>query len=97
MANSAEYMSRGSLVSPRHDESFALVYHGKARYKLFFVSVFSFLFEIVNHGGRRGNTVRALAQWRYLVALHEATDALHRAMCPALHHRIRMAFEIASI
>jgi hypothetical protein len=23
---------------------------------------------------------RALAQWRYLVALHEATDALHQAM-----------------
>ncbi len=42
--------------------------------------VFFFLFKIVDHGGRRGNTARALAQWRHLVALHEATDALHRAM-----------------
>ena len=30
-ASCAEYMSRGSLVSPRHDIFFALVYHGKAR------------------------------------------------------------------
>jgi hypothetical protein len=44
-----------------------------------FVSVF-FLFEIVDHGGRQGNTVRALAQWRHLVALHESMDVLHRAM-----------------
>ena len=42
--------------------------------------VFFFLFKIVNHGGRQGNTAQALAQWRHLVALHEATDALHRAM-----------------
>jgi hypothetical protein len=27
--------------------------------------------------------VRALARWRRFVALHEATDALHRAMCLA--------------
>ncbi len=40
---------------------------------------------------------QALAQWRHLVALHEATDALHRAMRPALHRRIRMAIEIASV
>jgi hypothetical protein len=46
---------------------------------LCFGSVF-ILFKIVNHGGRRGNTAWALAQWRHLVALHEATDALHRAM-----------------
>jgi hypothetical protein len=30
------------------------------------------------------------------VALHEATDALSWAMCPALYCRIRMAIEIAS-
>jgi hypothetical protein len=59
--------------------------------------VFFFLFKIVNHGGRQGNTVRALAQWRHLVALHEAMDALHRAMRPASHRRIRMAIEIASV
>jgi hypothetical protein len=30
------------------------------------------------------------------VASHEATDALHRAMRPALHRRIRMVIEVAS-
>ncbi len=59
--------------------------------------MFFFLFEIVDHGGRRGNTARALAQWWHLVALHEATDALHQAMRPTLHHRICMAFKIASV
>jgi hypothetical protein len=39
-----------------------------------------FLFKIVNHGGRRGNMARAFARWRHLVALHEATYALHWAM-----------------
>ncbi len=61
-----------------------------------FVSVF-FLFEIVDHGGRRGNTVRALARWWHLVVLHEATNALHWVMRPASHHRICMAFDIASV
>jgi hypothetical protein len=45
----------------------------------FVSSVFSF-FEIVNHGGRPGNTAGALAQWQHLVALHEATDGLHQTM-----------------
>ena len=54
-----------------------------------FVSVF-FLFEIVDHGGSWGNTAQALAQWRHLVALHEAMDALHWAKHPALHRPIRM-------
>ncbi len=59
---------------------------------VFFVS-----FEIVGNGSHRGNTAWALAQWWYLVALHEATDALHQAMRLALHHRIRMAIEITSV
>jgi hypothetical protein len=59
--------------------------------------VFFFLFEIVDHDGCRGNMARALARWQHLVALHEVTDALHWAMRPALHHRIRMAFKIASV
>jgi hypothetical protein len=59
--------------------------------------VFFFLFKIVNHGSRRGNTVQALARWRHLMVLHEATDALHRAMRPALHRCICMVIEIASI
>jgi hypothetical protein len=54
-------------------------------------------FEIVDHGGRRGNTARALAQWWHLVALHAATEVLHWAMHLASHHRICMAFKIASI
>jgi hypothetical protein len=39
--------------------------------------------EIVDHGGCRGNTARALARWQHLVASHEAMDALHQAMCIA--------------
>jgi hypothetical protein len=62
-----------------------------------YVLLVFFLFKIVDHGGRRGNTAWALAQWQHLVALHEATDALHRAMRPASHQRIRMAIEIASV
>ncbi len=54
-------------------------------------------FKIVDHGGRWGDMAWALAQWRHLVALHEATDALHWAMRPASHRRIRMAIKIASV
>jgi hypothetical protein len=32
------------------------------------------------HGVRRADTARALARWRYLVALHEATDTLYWSM-----------------
>jgi hypothetical protein len=46
----------------------------------FFVS-----FKIVGHGGRRVDMAWSLARWRHLVALHEATDAIHWAMRPALH------------
>ncbi len=58
--------------------------------------VFFFSFKIVDHGGCQGNTARALPRWRHLVALHEATDALHWVVCPALHCRISMAIKIAS-
>jgi len=34
-----------------------------------------------DHGVRRADTARAHARWRYLVASHEATDTLYRAMC----------------
>jgi hypothetical protein len=61
-----------------------------------FCQFFYVLFKIVDHGGRQGNTAWALAQWRHLVTLHEATDALHRAMHSALYCRIRMAIAIAS-
>jgi hypothetical protein len=52
------------------------------------------LFEFVDHGGCRGNTVQALAQWRHPVALSEALDVIHRAMCPASYRRIAMAIKI---
>jgi hypothetical protein len=53
-----------------------------------------FLFDIVNLGGRQGNTARALARWRHLVASHEATDALHQAMRIAPYCPGGMAIEI---
>ena len=34
-----------------------------------------------DHGVRQADTARAHARWRYLVASHEATDMLYRAMC----------------
>ena len=36
-----------------------------------------------DHGVRRADTARAHARWRHLVALHEATDTLHRVTCLA--------------
>jgi hypothetical protein len=65
--------------------------------KKYVLLVFFFLFEIVDHGSRRGDTARALAQWRHLVALHESTDALYKAMRPTSHQRICMAIKIASV
>jgi hypothetical protein len=51
--------------------------------------------EIVDHGGRRGDAMRALARWRNsLGASSEALVVLHRAMRPALHRRIRMVVKI---
>jgi hypothetical protein len=47
---------------------------------LCFVIFFFVSCKIVNHGGRQGNTACALAQWRHLVASHEALDVLHWAM-----------------
>ncbi len=36
-----------------------------------------------DHGVRRANTARALAQWWHLGASHEATNTLHWVMCLA--------------
>jgi hypothetical protein len=38
-----------------------------------------------DHGVRRADTARAHARWWLVVASHEATDTLHRAMCLALY------------
>ena len=51
--------------------------------------------KIDDHGVRRGDTGRILAQWRRPVAPLEAMDVLHRAMHAVSHRRIRMAIETA--
>jgi hypothetical protein len=48
-----------------------------------------------DHGVRRADTARAHARWRYLVASHEATDTLHRAMCLAPYLPVGMVVAIA--
>jgi len=53
-----------------------------------------FFFEIVDHGGRRGDAMRALARWRHPLASSEALVVLCREMHPASHRRIRMVVEI---
>ena len=53
-----------------------------------------FLFEIVDHGGRRGDAMQALARWRHPLASSEALVVLHWAMRPASHRRIRMVVKI---
>jgi hypothetical protein len=59
--------------------------------------VFFFTFKIINHGGRRGNTAWALTRWRHLVALHEATDALHWVICTTPYRSGSMAIKIVAI
>ena len=49
--------------------------------------------EIIDHGGRRGDMTRALAQWQHLVASHEATNALHWVMRIALYRPGAMAIK----
>ena len=61
-----------------------------------FLSVLCCFNEFVDHGGRRGNMVQALAQWRHPVPSSEALDVLYREMRPASYRRIAMAIEIAS-
>ena len=48
-----------------------------------------------DHGVRRADTARAHARWRYLVALHEATDTLYRLMCLAPYLPSGMVVTIA--
>ncbi len=61
---------------------------------MWFVSVLCVLFELVDHGGRRGDTAQALARWLHPVASSEALDVLYQAMCPASYRCIAMAIEI---
>ena len=48
-----------------------------------------------DHGVRRADTARAHTQWWHLVALHEATDKLYRAMCLVPYLPDGMVIEIA--
>jgi len=52
-----------------------------------------------DHGVRRADTSRAHAQWQNLVASHEATDTLYRAMClaPYLSGGMVVAIDVESI
>ena len=56
-----------------------------------------------DHGVRRADTAQEHAQWRYLVAsheaTHEATDMLHQSMClaPYLPGGMVVAIAIESI
>ena len=52
------------------------------------------LTKIIDHGGRRGDAMQALAQWQHPLASSEALDVLHWAMRPASHRHIRMVVEI---
>jgi hypothetical protein len=53
-----------------------------------------FLTEIVDHVGRRGNAMQALARWQHPLASSEALVVFHWAMRPASHRRIRMVVEM---
>jgi hypothetical protein len=53
-------------------------------------------FNIIKHGGRRGNTAKALAQWQHPVASSEALDVVHWVMRLIVHHHIPMAIKIAN-
>jgi hypothetical protein len=61
-----------------------------------FCECFCASFKIINHGGHRGNTAQALAQWWHLVALHDAMDALHWAMRIAPYRPGGMAIKIVA-
>jgi len=63
---------------------------------LCFGSVLCCFNKFVDHGGRRGDTAQALAQWWHPVASSEALDVLYRTMRPASYRCIAMAVEIAS-
>jgi hypothetical protein len=48
-----------------------------------------------DHGVRWADTARAHARWQHIVASHEATDTLHRAMWLAPYLPGGMVVEIA--
>ena len=55
-----------------------------------------FYAEIDDHGVRRGDTGRILAQWQHMVASRVALDLPYWAMRSTSYHLIRMAIEMTS-
>jgi hypothetical protein len=53
--------------------------------------------DIDDHSVRRADRAQALARWRHIVALHEATNTLHWAMCLAPYLPGGMVIAIAII
>ncbi len=58
--------------------------------------MFFFVTAVDDHGGRRGNTVQIITQWKCSVALREALIVLYWVMRAKLHRRIRMVIQMAS-
>ncbi len=52
-----------------------------------------------DHGVCQADTARAHARWQHIVASHEATDTLHRAMCltPYLPGGMVVAIAVKSV
>jgi len=61
---------------------------------LFFYCVFC-VAAVDDHGKRRGDTMRIIAQWRRSVVPREALVVLYLAMRSESQRRIRMIIEIA--
>jgi len=76
-ARRIDELSRGSILGMKFSRITSTRNVCVASQKLCFVSVLCDLFEIVYHGGRRGDTAQALAQWWHPVASSEALDVLH--------------------
>ncbi len=51
--------------------------------------------DVDDHGVRRADMARAHARWWHIVASHEATDTLYRAMCLAPNLPCGMVVAIA--
>jgi hypothetical protein len=55
-----------------------------------------FCANTIDHGGRHGDAMQALARWRHPVTSSEAWGVLHWEMCPTSYRRICMVIKIAS-
>ena len=90
-------VNRGSVLGPEILTGFGFGLPQVSQLKIVFCQCFLFLTKIIDHGGRCGASMRALARWQHPVASSEALNVLHRLICPASHRHIRMVIEISSI